>query len=57
MRFLVNVTEPLLGPLRRIIPPLGMIDISPIVAFFIIWLFQGAVQGTLLHNRPVLFMG
>jgi YggT family protein len=48
MRFLVNATEPLLGPLRRIIPPLGFMDISPIVAFLIIWLFQRAIAGTLL---------
>ena len=50
MRFLVNVTEPLLGPLRRIIPPLGMMDISPIFAFIIIWLFQMAIRGTLLRG-------
>ncbi len=30
MRFLVNATEPLLGPLRRMIPPLGAMDISSI---------------------------
>jgi len=48
MRFLVNATEPLLGPLRRIIPPLGFMDISPIVAFILIWLFQRAIAGTLL---------
>src|SRR4029079_8629192 len=46
-RFLVNVTEPLLGPLRRIIPPFGMMDISPLFAFLIIWLFQAAIRGTL----------
>ncbi|HEY6802515.1 MAG TPA: YggT family protein [Pyrinomonadaceae bacterium] len=50
MRFLVRVTEPLLGPLRRIIPPLGMMDISPLFAFIIIWLFQRAIQGTLLRG-------
>ena len=50
MRFLVNTTEPLLGPLRRIIPPLGMLDISPIVAFLILWLFQQAIAGTLLRG-------
>jgi YggT family protein len=49
MRFLVRTTEPLLGPLRRMIPPLGMFDISPLVAFFIIWLFQAAIRGTLLR--------
>ena len=50
MRFLVNVTEPLLGPLRRMIPPLGMMDISPIFAFIIIWLFQLAIMGTLIQG-------
>lgn len=53
MRFLINTTEPLLGPLRRMIPPLGMMDISPIFAFIIIWLLQAAVQGTLLRGMPV----
>jgi YggT family protein len=50
MRFLVNTTEPLLGPLRRIVPPLGVFDISPIVAILIIWLFRTAIQGTLLRG-------
>lgn len=56
MRFLVDTTEPLLGPLRRIIPPLGMMDISPIFAFLILWLLQGAIQGTLLRGAgPINF--
>ena len=55
MRFLSNVTDPLLMPLRRIIPPLGMFDISPIVAFLLIWLFQGAIAMTLLRGWPTAF--
>lgn len=50
MRFLVDTTEPLLGPMRRRIPPLGQFDISPIIAIFILWLFQAAVAGTLLRG-------
>lgn len=50
MRFLVNATEPLLAPLRRIIPPVGMFDISAFVAFLIIWFFQAAIAGTLLRS-------
>ena len=50
MRFLYDVTEPLLGPLRRMIPPLGWLDISPLVAMLIIWLFRAAVAGTLLST-------
>ena len=56
MRFLVRTTEPLLGPLRRTIPPMGMFDISPIVAFLILWLCQAAVAGTLLRGWPVQFV-
>jgi YggT family protein len=28
------VTEPVLRPIRRLIPPLGMIDLSPLIAYF-----------------------
>ena len=52
MRFLIDVTEPLLGPLRRVVPLLGRFDISPIVALLILWLFQAAVMGTLLRGAP-----
>jgi YggT family protein len=55
MRMLVNITDPLLVPLRRMIPPVGMFDISPIVAFIIVWLLQAAVQGTLLRGLPVRY--
>jgi YggT family protein len=55
MRFLVNTTEPLLGPLRRMVPPVGTFDISPIVAFIIVWLFQAAIRGTLLSGWPIAF--
>ena len=49
MRFLVWATDPLLLPLGRIIPPLGFFDISPLVAFLLIWLFQRAIAGTLMN--------
>lgn len=48
MRFLVRLTEPVLGPFRRIIPPLGMFDISPIIVLLILQLFQRAIAGTLI---------
>jgi YggT family protein len=57
MRFLVNATDPLLVPLRRMIPPLGMFDLSAIVAFILIWLFQQAVAGTLLMGWPIRIIG
>ena len=33
---LYTITEPVLGPLRRVMPNIGMIDLSPIVIFLII---------------------
>jgi len=39
---LYDVTEPALRPLRRIIPPAGMFDISVIVAFVIIFVLRYA---------------
>src|SRR3989442_9031312 len=50
MRFLFRLTEPLLAPLRRTIPLMGMFDISPLVAFLIIWVCQSAVAATLLRG-------
>ena len=55
MRFLVNTTEPLLGPLRRSLPLLGGFDISPIIAYFVVWMLQGAVIKTLLRGFPIVF--
>ncbi|SRR6266498_56384 len=49
MRFLVRVTDPILVPFRRMIPPLGMFDISPIIVLFILQIFQRAIQGTLIR--------
>ena len=42
--FQVTITEPILSPLRRIVPRLDMIDFTPLVAIlllmFISWLLQ-----------------
>lgn len=40
---LADLTEPLLTPLRRIIPPVGMFDVSFMVAFFFLFLIQQIV--------------
>jgi YggT family protein len=36
IRLLDDICEPIVGPLRRILPPLGSIDISPLVAIILI---------------------
>ncbi len=35
-----QVTEPLLSPLRRIVPRVGMFDLTPLVAIFILYAIQ-----------------
>lgn len=42
-QFLTRICEPYLEPFRRIVPPLGMIDISPIVAFIVLNLAQAGL--------------
>lgn len=37
---LFRLTEPVLGPIRRILPDLGSIDISPIVVLIAIWFIR-----------------
>jgi YggT family protein len=49
VRFIYETTEPVLGFFRRIIPPIGMIDISPIAAFFALKLL-GTLIIRLLHS-------
>ena len=31
-----QITEPILGPIRKIVPPLGMFDFTPMIAIFIL---------------------
>ncbi|EJF90409.1 YggT family protein [Bartonella tamiae] len=39
-QFLYRVTEPVLAPIRRFLPNLGTVDISPIIVFFIIYFIR-----------------
>lgn len=40
VRFLYRVTEPVLAPVRRIVPPIAGIDVSPVIVIFIIFVIQ-----------------
>lgn len=43
MRFLWKITEPVLAPIRQILPPMMGLDLSPLVAYFLLRLLSGAV--------------
>lgn len=48
MRPFVLLTEWLLEPLRRLLPPFGPLDLSPMVAYLLLWIAQQAVLRALL---------
>ena len=47
-QFLHQATEPVLGPIRRFMPGLGTIDISPIVLLIVIYFLR-----TLIHTSLI----
>jgi YggT family protein len=47
MRPVMAATNWLVDPIRRLLPPLGMIDFSPMVAWLVLWLARGVVMGML----------
>jgi len=42
--FLYQVTEPVLRPIRRFMPNLGGIDISPIIALLVVFFLQNLLM-------------
>ena len=42
-----------MAPVRKVIPPLGMIDLSPIVVFIAINLVDGLVVGSLIRAAGI----
>jgi YggT family protein len=45
MRPVVLMTDWLLEPLRRVLPPFGLLDLSPLVAYFILLIAEWAIIG------------
>lgn len=43
-----RLTAPLLDPLRRVLPPLGGLDFSPLVAFLLLSVAQRVVREVLI---------
>lgn len=43
LRILLALTEPVFRPIRRVLPAVGGLDLSPIVVFVIIWFLQYSI--------------
>ncbi len=39
-KILHEITEPILGPIRRVLPSMGMLDLSPMVALIVMMILQ-----------------
>ena len=50
VRFLHDVCEPYLRLFRRFLPPLGPIDLSPVVAIVVLWLIERLVNQVILDS-------
>jgi YggT family protein len=48
MRFLIQITEPLLAPIRRNLPAIGGLDFSPMAALLILWAVEMLLRSILL---------
>ena len=48
MRFLIRITEPVLAPLRRYIPPVGGLDFTPVIALIVLWLIEQLLRALVL---------
>ncbi len=44
VQFVFTVTEPILSPIRRLLPRMGMFDLSPMIALILV----GVIQSILL---------
>jgi YggT family protein len=46
-----NIVEPMLAPIRRVVPLVGMLDFSPLVLILLIQLVKSLIVSLLLNLR------
>lgn len=46
-QILREITDPILEPIRRVLPNFGMIDLSPLVAMLLLNLLQGLIMSAI----------
>ena len=53
LRILIGLTEPVFRPIRKVIPAIAGLDLSPIVVFIAINLVDGLVVGALIRAAGI----
>jgi len=46
-RLLFDITEPIIAPIRQVVPPVGMLDLSIMVALFLLVILRQLVASAL----------
>lgn len=54
IRFIYNVTEPVLVKIRHLVPFFRGLDLSPLILIFVLYILEGFVVSTLLDLANVL---
>ena len=44
-KFLIEITDPILEPIKRVLPQIGMLDFSPMVALILLNLIKQGITG------------
>jgi len=57
LNFLDAVTRPVLRPVRRIIPPIGNIDITPVIVIVVLSLFEQDILARYLYPLLINMLG
>jgi YggT family protein len=52
LEFTYKLTDPILNRIRRILPNLGAVDISPIILLILIWFIEMCMK---LYVAPIIF--
>ncbi len=50
IRFLARITDPFITPVRRLVPPVGFIDLSFIVTLFLLIILSQLLQQALFYS-------
>jgi YggT family protein len=50
VKFIFDLTEPILAPIRRVLPPTGMFDFSPMVAILLVEFLVVPVLSTIVRS-------
>ncbi len=50
-RVINQVTDPILRPIRRVVPPMGGLDLSPLIVFIIIFFLQQLIASYAATGR------